>query len=49
MTGQSKFITKAMGLVMKMEKMIGRDLEDGRKNLKTIAEANAKKQPTASR
>jgi hypothetical protein len=32
-----------MGLVMNMDKMIGRDFEDGLKNLKTIVEAAARK------
>jgi hypothetical protein len=30
-----------MGLFMDMDKMIGRDFEDGLKNLKRIAEAGA--------
>ena len=43
MHGKNKFISKVMGLVMNMDKMIGRDFEDGLKNLKTIAETAAKK------
>jgi hypothetical protein len=41
MFGQHKFIGKLMGLFMDMDKMIGRDFEDGLKNLKRIAEAGA--------
>jgi len=43
MFGKAKFISKAMGLVMNMDKMIGRDFEAGLVNLKTIAEAAARK------
>jgi hypothetical protein len=36
--GKYNFITKAMGLVMSMDKMIGGDFEQGLANLKTIVE-----------
>ena len=41
MTGENKFMAKAMGLFMDMEKMITNDFEKGLSKLKTIAEAEA--------
>lgn len=41
MFGESKFICKAMGLFMNMDKMIGGDFEKGLAGLKRIAEAGA--------
>lgn len=38
MVGRSNFIAKAMSLVMNCEKMIGKNFEDGFKNLKEIVE-----------
>ena len=43
MTGKKIFITKAMGLIMSMDKMIGGQFEDGLASLKKLAEARAKK------
>jgi len=37
--GKYNFITKAMGLVMSMDKMIGGDFDEGLANLKAIVEA----------
>jgi hypothetical protein len=36
--GKYNFMTKAMGLVMSMDKMIGGDFEQGLANLKAIVE-----------
>ena len=38
MDGKSTFMTKAIGLVMDMDKMIGTDFEQGLASLKTLAE-----------
>jgi uncharacterized protein YndB with AHSA1/START domain len=38
MHGPNKFIGKVMGIFIDMDKMIGKDFEDGLANLKTIAE-----------
>jgi uncharacterized protein YndB with AHSA1/START domain len=38
MDGKSNFMTKAIGLVMDMDKMIGTDFEQGLASLKTLAE-----------
>lgn len=38
MSGKNKLVSKAMGLVMNMDKMIGRDFEAGLQNLKSLAE-----------
>jgi hypothetical protein len=43
MSGKKIFVTKAMGLIMSMDKMVGGQFEEGLANLKTIAEAKAKK------
>ena len=43
MTGRKNFITKAMGLIVSMDKMIGGQFEEGLANLKGLAEARAKK------
>jgi hypothetical protein len=42
MDGNNNFISKAMGLVMDMDKMIGPDFERGLASLKIAAEADAK-------
>lgn len=43
MTGQKAFVMKAMGLVMNMDKMIGGQFDEGLANLRSLAEAAAKK------
>lgn len=43
MEGKHNFISKAMCLVMDMDKMIGKDFEEGLANMKKGAEAEAKK------
>ncbi|HEV8292667.1 MAG TPA: SRPBCC family protein, partial [Tepidisphaeraceae bacterium] len=43
MMGKYNFMTKAMGLVMNMDKMIGGNFEKGLAELKTIAESEARK------
>lgn len=43
MSGKKIFVTKAMGLIMSMDKMIGGQFEEGLASLKTITEAKAKK------
>ena len=43
MAGKKIFITKAMGLIISMDKMVGGQFEEGLSNLKMIAEAQAKK------
>jgi len=42
MAGKSNFLSKAFGLVMNMDNMIGRDFEKGLANLKALAEAAAR-------
>jgi hypothetical protein len=46
MDGKNNFMSKAMHLVMNMDKMIGPDFERGLASLKTLAETAAKT-PTA--
>lgn len=41
MTGHKNFMSKAFGLVMDMEEMIGKDYDKGLASLKTIVEAKA--------
>ena len=43
MTGQKNFMTKAMDLVMNMDKMIGGNFDKGLADLKTIAESEARR------
>ncbi len=43
MKGENGFMSKAMGLMMDMDKMIGSDFEKGLAGLKTAAEADAAK------
>jgi hypothetical protein len=43
MDGKHNFISKAMGLFMDMDKMIGKDFEAGLSNMQKAAEAEAKK------
>jgi hypothetical protein len=42
MRGEKIFVTKVMGLVLSMDRMIGPDFEAGLSNLKTISEAQPK-------
>jgi hypothetical protein len=42
MTGKQNLMGKAMGVFMNMDKMIGKDFENGLSNLKTVAEKAAK-------
>jgi uncharacterized protein YndB with AHSA1/START domain len=39
MTGNSPYMHKVMGVIFNMDKMVGKDFEDGLANLKTQAEA----------
>jgi len=39
MDGKNTFITKAMGIFMDMDKMVGKDFEQGLANLDTVAQA----------
>lgn len=39
MTGRNEFVAKAMGLVMNIDQMVGKDFEKGLGQLKTVAEA----------
>ena len=41
MDGQHNFVSKAMGLVMDMDKMVGPDFEKGLRQLKHVAERPA--------
>ena len=41
MTGKNTFMGKAMSLVMNMDKMIGKNFEDGLAKLKNVSEADA--------
>lgn len=41
MSGPANFISKLMGVFMDMDKMVGRDFEDGLQNLRQIAEGPA--------
>jgi uncharacterized protein YndB with AHSA1/START domain len=43
MSGKNNFMFKAVGLFMDCDKMVGKDFEKGLDNLKTLAEAEAKK------
>jgi hypothetical protein len=43
MTGKKNFVTKAMGLVMNMDKMIGGQFEQGLAQMKSVSEAAAGK------
>jgi uncharacterized protein YndB with AHSA1/START domain len=42
MTGKNGFLSKAAGLVMNMDQLVGKDFEKGLASLKTLAEAAAK-------
>ena len=48
MDGKSNFMGKAMSLVMDMDKMIGKDFEEGLANLKRVSEAKRAAAPTAA-
>ncbi|MEO6277996.1 SRPBCC family protein [Roseateles sp.] len=41
MRGPANFISKLMGVVINMDKMVGRDFEDGLQNLRQLAEARS--------
>jgi hypothetical protein len=43
MSGKKNFITKAMGLVMNMDKMVGGQFDQGLAQMKSVAETAAKK------
>ena len=45
MFGPSPFISKLMGLVFNMDKLIGNDFEKGLANLRSVLEGGAKAQP----
>ena len=49
MAGTYDFMGKAMGLVMDMDAMVGKDFEAGLASLKGLAEAEAKRQQDAAR
>lgn len=42
MDGDSNFVSKAMGLFMNMDRMVGADFERGLAAMKTVAEAAAR-------
>lgn len=46
MSGENNFMSKAFGLIMDMDKMIGPDFEKGLAQLKTVAEAAPKPEAT---
>jgi hypothetical protein len=48
MSGENNFISKAFSLVMDMDKLVGKDFEEGLSNLNTVAQAEAKKQREAA-
>ena len=48
MDGENSFGAKAMGLVMDMDQMIGKDFESGLTNLQAVAEASAEAQRAAA-
>jgi hypothetical protein len=43
MDGKYNFITKAMSLIMSMDKMVGKDFEQGLANLNTVAQAETQR------
>lgn len=43
MSGENTFVTKAFSLFMSMDKMVGKDFEQGLANLKTVAETAVKR------
>ena len=45
MFGENDFMSKAMCMFMDMDAMVGGDFEQGLANLKTVVEAESKKQP----
>jgi len=47
MDGENGFGAKAMGLVMDMDQMVGKDFESGLTNLQAVAEAAAEAQRAA--
>jgi hypothetical protein len=48
MDGKSNFMGKAMSMFMNMDKMIGKDFEEGLSNLKRVAEAKRAATPQAA-
>jgi hypothetical protein len=45
MSGENNFMTKAVGLMMNMDKTVGGDFEKGLSQLKTVAESQAQASP----
>jgi hypothetical protein len=43
MAGRNNFVAKALGLFMNMDRMIGRDMENGLAQLKSVVEAAIRK------
>ncbi len=43
MTGENNFMAKGFGLVMNMDKMVGKEFAEGLTNLKSVVEANKNK------
>ncbi|HEX2733210.1 MAG TPA: SRPBCC family protein [Polyangiaceae bacterium] len=48
MDGENDFLGKAAGLFMDMDKLVGKDFEDGLQNLKRAAEALVKARPSSN-
>ena len=48
MTGENNFVSKAFGLFMDMDKLIGSDFEKGLADIKKLAEADAAKKPAGT-
>jgi hypothetical protein len=48
MEGKSNFVSKAIGLVVSLDKVLGKDFDDGLASLKRLAEAEAGKGPAAA-
>jgi hypothetical protein len=43
MEGKNNFMGKAFSAIMDMDKMVGKDFEEGLSNLNTLAQAEARK------
>jgi hypothetical protein len=48
MDGKARFVTKAVGLFMSMDKAVGKSFEEGLSNLKRVSEAKRAAAPTAA-
>jgi hypothetical protein len=48
MDGKNNFVSKAIGLFMDMDKMIGKDFDDGLTSLKRVVEAKHAAAPAAA-